>query len=147
MSDVLFRNINPDEKTEWGFVLKSWIRSYCKLPESGVYDKQEKIVAQKNTILKILRQPGTSIVFATSNDVLLGFAVFNSKSPEAIVHYVYVKEPYRRLGIGGALLIQARQNRPGPMYYTYKTPACARFIPEGIWKRQLITDGLPKESE
>lgn len=64
---------------------------------------------QSKVINKILSKPTTKILVVCSpedNQHIYGYIVFddNTKLQQVIVHYVYVKQAYRRLNMATALL-------------------------------------------
>lgn len=60
-----------------------------------------------NSIERMLVRPGSSVVGATLNDdpgVVLGFAACESCESGPVLHWVSVKEPFRRYGVARAML-------------------------------------------
>lgn len=123
------------------FILASWARSFShtrKAPE-GLAPKHYR-AALRATIADILRRPTARAVVAcnpNNPNLIWGFAVFeDTGSP--VLHYCYVKELFRGNGIGSHLVQIARGNRPGVMRYSYRTPACHRFLAGAEYDRRLL---------
>jgi GNAT superfamily N-acetyltransferase len=66
----------------------------------------------------------TIAVSATDPDQIFGYIV----SEPGVVHYLFVKETFRRMGIGKALLTSALDD-DCEFIYTFRTPVC-RQLPD-----------------
>lgn len=117
-------------KEDVSFIYNSWLRSFkdsspwAKLiPNQVFFDNHKKVVS------KLLRD---SFVFVACNpdmaDQIFGYIVCQpTVGKVAVVHYVYIKQPYRRLGIGAALfdrmLHACEHDRTFPVVATHATYA------------------------
>jgi GNAT superfamily N-acetyltransferase len=139
MTEVRFRTAEPKDK---GFILKSWIRSYANSPWAGALSRERLMKAITGTIAD-LRQRGAEWVVAASAsnpDVLYGFVCFERGWPWPLLHYVYVKDMYRNMGIGSQLVGQTAchllNDTGGKMTprlrYTFRAATKPRFLPEAI---------------
>ena len=109
-----FRPLAAEDRA---FVLSSWLRSYrygSSFGRSfrnaeffpGHHDVAERVLARSSTVVAHLPD---------SPGVILGFLVHEP----AVLHYVYVKEQFRRLGIAWTLLAAA--HLPAAFRYTHAT--------------------------
>ena len=108
----------PSDKN---FIYRSWLQSYKHdspmtvfIGRDFFFKIQQKIV---DTIFS--RDDTKTIIACDENDeeIIFGFLVYQPK----IIHYVYVKEPFRKLGIATTLLKELGnvENFQGS-HFTYK---------------------------
>ncbi len=124
-----------------GFVFKSWIRSFVKSPWAGPYSRAVKVEATKNTIVDLLQQDDCHVVLACNPEdpnQLYGFVCFE-RGEQPVLHYVYVKDFFRRMGVGSDLVAVARGGSPDQLLYTHKTPVSARFLPGASHRPGLVS--------
>lgn len=105
--DELVR-LRPMEPDDIPFVASSWIRSYS---ERGRTAQGMEYAAQMDghgpIVDEILRRATTRATIACypqQPKLILGWVVTEGTSRAAIVHYVYVKQNYRRNGFAKKLL-------------------------------------------
>lgn len=107
MSDF---SIRPMEPADEPFIFRAWLEGYWPhFPGNLVMRKSEFMERWHRVIERILADPQTRTVVAHVEgkpEALLGFAC----AAPVCVHWCYVKQPYRGLGIAQALL--AKLNRP-----------------------------------
>lgn len=89
------------------FVVDSWVKSYLKHGSTGPYSPNVLGPALFQTCAEVLQHPATRCLVAVDVDednpeemVFLGYVV---GWPDCLV-YVYVKDAYRRRGLGNALV-------------------------------------------
>ena len=96
----------PDDE---GFIYNSWLKSlhesspWAKYIRSQIfYNNHKKVLA------KILSESGVLIACNPEMpDQIFGYGVYQpSSGGVAVIHYLYVKHPYRKLGIGKELFRQ-----------------------------------------
>jgi GNAT superfamily N-acetyltransferase len=124
-----------ESRDDFNFVWKTWIRDYAhsRNPWSGAFTREATIQAIKSTVDCLLRDGKVSVVMAcpeNDRDQIYGFVCFE-RSKEAeypVLHYIYVKAPFRGHGIGSLLRGIAKGMHPGIMRYTFKTPVCGKFL-------------------
>lgn len=104
--DIVLRPFIPDDKA---FVTQSWMRSYwdgaiardhrIAPPTYNLYQRRiiDDIVARPNAVGVIAHPQGDV-------DVIIGWIIFEVDDPLRVVHYIYVKEAFRRLGIAKRIL-------------------------------------------
>ena len=94
--------IRAASKGDSDFIFATWLRAYrygsdfiCTIPE-GVYFKH-----QHDAIEVILRR--SNVLVATPKDDLTLIVGYMCHQPE-VIHFVYVKKPFRQMGIATELL-------------------------------------------
>lgn len=149
------------------FVMSAWADSYRLSHAAGMipmplYDK-----TYRESIKWVLARPGVQVVVAChpeSTSDLYGFAAAESdvliprRAREGgrwmqrlepagmpMLLYVYIKQAYRRLGIGRGLLAAAGVDSEKPFLMACKTPAVTqcRLFERGVWSP--LTVRYPKE--
>lgn len=108
LQDIAFRSM---EKKDHNFILNSWLKSYrnsdfAKDMANPVYFTNHthviaNLVARSNVI--IAHNPEFP-------DQIYGYIVFECPEDVAIIHYIYVKFPYRKFKIGSTLFRFAQPN-------------------------------------
>lgn len=108
MKDLLIREYNVS--TEQAFVYNSWLHSYRSSRFAKSIDSKIYYTFHHMIIERILNRPTAKVLIATHKDTpdtILGYIALDAfKCPT--IHFVYVKHPFRCLGIGRALLKAAR---------------------------------------
>lgn len=91
--------------SDLNFIYNSWLKSYRNSPwaanvPSAVYFKIH------HDLIEALIQRSSCVVACDSEDPdqILGFAIVEQRRDLKIAHYVYVKQPYRRIGVATTLL-------------------------------------------
>lgn len=118
--------IRPAAPTDVPFILNSWLRHYHEHGEGARHvpnDVYFSAQGHHGLVVKLLRE-STVLVACTDDDqdAILGWACL----APPVLHYVYVKAPFRRLGIGRALL------SAGPLdTVTHWTPAVRAWRERG----------------
>lgn len=99
--------IREAQESDFAFIYSTWLKglrygndTYEKIDKKAYFEKYHHIIE------KILEHPSTYIMVACLGDdpsTILGYAV---RSGENIIHYVHVKNAFRRFGIATALAPQ-----------------------------------------
>jgi len=94
------------QSSDYPFLFNSWMKSYSKefldkknVPSQIYYQGLHKLI---ESLL-----PSCVVKMAVTEDdldVIIGYVVASSDENVGVVHYVYVKESFRRLGIASQLL-------------------------------------------
>lgn len=114
---------NEDEN----FIFDSWLRSYRASDYAKHIDQKVFFYRERQRLERVLSDSRTLVFTARAaddDDQLFGYAVatFDLEKQVAWLHWVYVKDAFRRMGIGAALLSHIL-NRPEINQYfnTYLT--------------------------
>lgn len=125
---VKFRELDLTKPSEVGFVYKSWLGSYKNHADVMPYSMYRKVY---QVILdRLIKRDGCLVVLAIHpehEDQIFGFAVLERSSPT--LHYIYVKEDYRRTGVGSDILEFINQgNTSGEFKFTFNTTLGRKFL-------------------
>lgn len=127
-------------------ILDSWAKSFRNSDHSGVIPNHMYFAVVRELVAGLIVR-GAKIVVADVAGRVAGWVCYEHKDSELVLHYVYVKDMYRKQGLGSIL---AKGGMPGLrlpgfcVFYTHKTPAAkyvlpkgARFVPE-IARRKIL---------
>jgi GNAT superfamily N-acetyltransferase len=155
----------PAEAKDWPFVLETFLDSYKHCHAAGLIQMNDWKEVMRPQLQKILDRPGcaTWVAFnpaeAESGSDLYGWAAVERDykiptrkrvngqwetslelSEDPLVHYIFTKQAYRRLGIAKGLLRAAGVNVTEPFWFSAKTPVLDRLkakIPQARWNPLL----------
>lgn len=118
-----------DSDRRW--VISSWLDSYRTAHTAGLIAMSRWKAVMTPELESILDRPGCAVLVAyTPGDDPdtdgLGWLCHEGHAPP-LLHYVYVKQPYRRLGIAGTLLRRAGIDPARTLLYSCKTPVVSRL--------------------
>ncbi len=112
--------MRPASKADVSFIYNSWLKSFYdnsswakQIPPKIFFDNHKKVITH------IMNSSG--MVIAANPDEpsqIFGYGIFQQTSGDiAVIHYLYVKQPYRKLGIGTALFDNIKhQCRHDPVF-------------------------------
>lgn len=138
--EVEFRPIEPDEI---GLVLDSWFKSYRTSDWAGTIPNHLYVPTMREMVGGLVAR-GAKILAAVVAGRVLGWVCYETSSRnEAVLHFCYVKDPFRRRGLGKTLLAKAIGESP-VLLYTHRTrfskvllPKSARYVPEIARRKEL----------
>lgn len=109
---------------DFKFVLSSWLKSFRRSPWAGLIANNSYHSVMKQTVDQLSAR-GAQIVVAENRESpgqLLGFICFErTKVNIPVLHYIFVKDLFRKQGIGAALLEMAGITRGKGFIYTFRT--------------------------
>lgn len=116
-NDILYRAARPDDIS---FIFDSWLRSWRKSPWAGVIPNNLYFPLTRSSIEQLVARGAVLEVacLAADPERILGWICHEQSGPDAVVHYIYVKDPYLSLGIAEALVERVPGKKPG--FYTYR---------------------------
>lgn len=124
---ILYRPAKPSDVP---FIFDSWLRSWRDLPWSGTIPNNLYADTQRSCIEQLLAR-GARIEVAHPegrDDHILGWACTEvTRDGFAVLHYLYVKDPYITLSIDDQLVARAEGKTPG--FYTHRNPRFLSVIP------------------
>lgn len=109
MNDIEVRSFIPDDTP---FVIATWLNYYkyfsyfAKRIRKGVFFKWHHKIVEN-----ILKKPTTTVLIATpTNDpeIILGFLVTEKMDQDQVIHFIFVKEELRNMGIGRRLIEESK---------------------------------------
>jgi GNAT superfamily N-acetyltransferase len=115
---VVFRSMY---RADYNFVLSSWAHSFKGSPWAGVVPNNDWHASMKN-IIDQLQTRGSEVVMAVADDdrdQIMGYVCYEkSLAGIPVIHYIFVKDDFRREGLGTALLGVTGN---GSLIYTFRT--------------------------
>jgi GNAT superfamily N-acetyltransferase len=132
--------VRPPTEKDYPFILQSWVRTYARSFEEGPLWPRAIADAVHASVQRRLSRAGVEVAVATNPTnpwFIFAYVVFERTPDGPVVHWVYVKDMYRNMGIGSDLVAYARGDAPGPLRITYRTPAAARLMPEAVYAPKL----------
>lgn len=126
---------------EFPLIFDSWANSFRKSPWAGCIPNHLYDVTSRATIDGILNRGARvncAVVDLEIGRRVLGYSV--SEPSRGILHWLYVKRDYRKMGVGTSLLECVLETIPDgtPLRYTHRTPASARFLGDAPWEHDPV---------
>lgn len=124
-AEIEYRGARSDD---FKFIFDSWLRSWRESPWAGVIPNNLYFPLTRSTIEQLVARGAEFVIacLAADPERILGWICYEQTGPKAVVHYIYVKDPYLPLGIGDALVGQIPGQKPGFFTFRYRqvTDAC-----------------------
>lgn len=119
-SPIMMRRATKDDIA---FITNSWLRSFRDGLTSRAIPNDVYYYNQHRVIEKLLPKCVNVVVCRADNpDQILGYAIAESTDTCLVIHFVYVKAPFRKLGLASNLcreLIKSDGDRP--VMYSHRT--------------------------
>jgi hypothetical protein len=138
------------------FVIGSWLYSYRTSFSAGLIQMDSWIEVMEPQIRAVLARPDCEVYCAIDPNTddrridVFGWMAFEgtTESGPPLVHYAYVKEPYRRMGLARGLLKQLGLDLCSVFAYTCKTAVVSRLpIPRAEWRPLIARHTTPTTKE
>lgn len=114
----------PSVKADESFIFSTWLRSYKHSSRFAQHIPSRTYFARHHKIIeRIMGFPQTETVVCSPKDkadTILGYLVFTHVHPRPVIHFVYVKVPFRKFGVAKGLLEEANIHLDGAVY-THRT--------------------------
>ena len=97
--ELLVRPVDP--KKDLNLILSTWLKSYRNSEFAVAVPNNIYFPFHQGLITQILLHENNNVTILCSPedpDQIIGYIVYNVKEP--IIYYVYIKYPFRRLGLG-----------------------------------------------
>lgn len=138
----------PATEPDARFILGSWLASYRNAHQAGLISRERWNDVMGIELRDVLLRPGcvTRIAYnpgaADPGLDAYGWIAGEPSRREPLVHYCYVKHPYRRMGIARGLLAALGIDPRREFHYTCRTKVVSQLpIPMGR-HRPLIARGI-----
>ncbi len=129
MQDLVIRDMLPGEEN---FIYNSWLHSYRSSQFARPIESKTYYAFHHAIIERLLARTTTNVLIAAHSatpDVILGYLVLETPShmplncaTMPVAHFLYVKQPFRRLGIAKALVAHLKPKLGAfEAMYTHKT--------------------------
>ena len=146
---VLPIQIRKAQKSDIPFITSSWLRSnrdgfmVRSVPNTVYYYKHHKI-------LESLLPRGIVIVACNEEDPdqILGWCCAEVLDTALVIHYIYIKQPFRRFGIASRMIALLKQTeQPPAIMVTHSNPMVRPLIKERKWvyNPYLLFSSLPED--
>jgi hypothetical protein len=120
-------DLAPDAD-ERAFVIATWASSYKHSHYAGLISSEDWASVMHGQLGKLLDRPTTRVLVAWDPPAFLyGHIVGDTSSPMPVVHYTYVKDPFREAGIARGLFAALGVDPARPFLYTCRTSMAARL--------------------
>lgn len=117
--------IRPATAEDLPYIITTWVRSFRESPYAGLVPNHLYRSVYESTVTDLLARGAKLFVAcsAADPDFIVGFACWEQVPGRfhnrPIVHYVFVREKFRRLGFGKKLLAGMNHSKP---LYTFRFP-------------------------
>ncbi len=104
--------IRQATKDQLSFVFATWLRNYKHSSQFARKIKNATFFKWHHLVIeRIFDRPNTLVLIATpqgESEPILGYAVLEAQDGTPVIHYVYVKDDFRRMGIATKLIAASR---------------------------------------
>lgn len=104
----------PYTKEDEAFIFATWLRSYRNSSQFARNIEHDTFYKWHHLIVeRILERPTSRTLVAHPKDdpnIILGYLVTETQAPENYIHWVFVKRPFRRMGVARKLFQAAEVN-------------------------------------
>ncbi len=116
---ILYRPAVEEDKA---FIFNSWLKSFRKGTFSANVDNSVYYANHHKLIERILLKSKT-IICCNSQDpsIIYGYVVYQEVESQFVLHFVYVKNIYRKLGLASKLLAETKHDFNILGCYTHQT--------------------------
>lgn len=115
------------------FILNSWVKSYKKrvVRDADDLEAYRAYISGQNTLSSNLLSQSNSLVACheSDQDQIFGYIVYERPST---VHYIYVKVPFRGLGIAKRLYLEAIEDHTRPVTASHWAPRIDGYKARGL---------------
>lgn len=103
--------IRPAKASDYSFISNSYLKSYRTAPEAQ-FMMNDVYYPEHVKRLEFMTKTGKTFVACASDDPdqILGYLIIGKAHSWDVIHYLYVKYPFRHIGIAKALVGHASPN-------------------------------------
>ncbi len=107
------------------FIFNSWLRCFRNSPPT-MGCPNPVYFAQHHKLLEGLCKRATIVVASNDKDLgqIYGYLCCEKIEGSLVVHFMYVKETFRELGIGRMLMETQGWTKETPIFYTHRSRIC-----------------------
>lgn len=147
--------IREPKSSDLSFIYSTWLESYRYDSSIGKSHKNSIFFsAYAQTIDHIFSKPSTKCFIASEpdfTDTILGYIVAEPHTPIPILHYIYTKGSFRKLGIAQSLMLHVFNLDPSSqIFHTHQTFLSAPILdqyPSMVHNAMLLYSKLSNEKE
>ena len=136
---IAIRNLSPDDSA---FVFSSWLRNYRassiivkNVLDSVYFPKHHRLIES----ILARRECRTRIAYVAGDPhTIIGYLVAEATLPRPILHWIYVKSAFRRMGVATELLGGLDPNDCSFTHWTSTTNALLYKWPRAVYDPYLL---------
>lgn len=115
--------IRPATDQDVAFILNSWLKSYREHGPIAQHVSNTIYFASHHKILQKVIKRATTLVAVNENDdsQIYGYAVGERIEGHFVIHFVYVKQGFRKMGIATSLYNMFEHDRSSVGIFTHHT--------------------------
>lgn len=134
MSNIELREIEPDDLN---FVYDAWFKTWRKCKSAGTIPNNRYYDLMREMVENLVGR-GAVIKVAVANGRLLGFICYEfTKDDKPVIHYIYVKDPYFKYGVGELLRDDAVGKYLEPGFITHNSPIVLKYFDDYKWAPEI----------
>ena len=116
---ILYRQVLEEDKP---FLFNSWLKSFRQGTLAANVDNSIYYTNHHKLVEKILSKSKT-IICCNSDDpsIIYGYVTYQIVDGQFVLHYLYIKNIYRKLGLGRKLLAETKHDFNVLGCYTHQT--------------------------
>jgi hypothetical protein len=123
--------LRPATESDVPFIFNSWLRCYRhSLNTRGC--ENPVFFAQHHKVLEGICKQAEVIIACNVEDIsqIYGYIAHEKTEDVSVIHFIYVKEIYRKFGLSNILLEAIGVTKDTPFFYTHRT-----FVSESLEKK------------
>jgi GNAT superfamily N-acetyltransferase len=126
--DQLQIKIRPALEVDAPFIFNSWLRSFRENGLARPVNNEIYYSEQHKLIEKLLKRCTVSVACDPNDPTsIYGYICHEKIDGIFVLHYVYVKHPFRSLGLAKTLLLETKHNTDHAALYTHTTAAAVKL--------------------
>lgn len=132
-------NLRPANAADTPFILSSWLHGYRKASVTSGISNTIYFKSQEALLKRLLGV--AHVVVACSKDdpdQIFGYAAYETDGVNLVVHWVYVKQPFRALGMARSLLAVVRDTPHYVEWHSSRTRPSALLGPTSAYNPYMI---------
>lgn len=120
--------LRPASEADAAFIFNSWLKCY-RHSKAALQIQNEVYFSGQHKVIEGLAKRSTFVIACNPDDEsqIYGYSVGETVDNVTVVHFIYVKEPYRKLGLACTLLAALGHEAGTPYIYTHKTHAAEKL--------------------
>lgn len=142
---VQIRDANEEDVP---FIFNSWLRSYRNSSFARTLSNEVYYAGHHRLIERALKRCQVSVVCGLEDSgQIFGYSVTEKVTGVLVVHYIYVKDSYRNMGIANTLLQHAGHDKKIFSCYTQHTKPCDLVASRYslLFQPYVLLDGGPDD--
>lgn len=116
--------LRPMRETDFGFIRNTWLEG-CRQTEGRLMSNDVYYPGFHELLVRLV--PGRTVMAVSHEDPDQLFGYVCAEPDRNVLHYAYVKMPFRRLGIMTAMLRALSMPKRSPVTVTFCSPMLRHF--------------------